>query len=59
MCGWVNKVDEVDDFDWTRAQAETLSWGTGPVVDHSTGSSDGKSFCHVNTTTCFEIQAFK
>ena len=42
MCGWVNKVDEVDDFDWTRAQAETLSWGTGPVVDHSTGSSDGK-----------------
>ena len=30
-----------DDFDWERVQAETLSYGTGPIVDHTLGSSDG------------------
>ena len=43
MCGWMNVANEVDDFDWLRAQAETLSYGTGPYVDHTLASSDGKN----------------
>ena len=34
---------DVDDFDWVRAQAETISYGTGPIVDHTLGSSGGTS----------------
>ena len=39
----MNVANTADDFDWERAQAETLSYGTGPVVDHTLGSSDGQS----------------
>ena len=41
QCGWMNVANTADDFDWERAQAETLSYGTGPIVDHTLGSSDG------------------
>ena len=43
QCGWTNVANSADDFDWERAQAETLSYGTGPIVDHTLGSSDGAS----------------
>ena len=39
----MNVANTADDFDWERAQAETLSYGTGPIVDHTLGSSDGQS----------------
>ena len=42
QCGWTNVANTADDFDWERAQAETLSYGTGPIVDHTFGSSDGQ-----------------
>ena len=42
MCGWNNVANPADDFDWERAQAETTSYGTGPVVDHTLGTSSGK-----------------
>ncbi|XP_020608618.1 MAM and LDL-receptor class A domain-containing protein 1-like [Orbicella faveolata] len=36
MCGFVQ--DSNDDFDWTRHQGSTLSSGTGPSADHTTGN---------------------
>ncbi|XP_014680988.1 PREDICTED: MAM and LDL-receptor class A domain-containing protein 2-like [Priapulus caudatus] len=35
-CGWVD--DNTDDYDWTRQKGSTMSSGTGPSGDHTTGS---------------------
>jgi len=39
QCGWVNT--DKDNFDWQRKQGKTLSVGTGPSVDHTTGTNLG------------------
>ena len=39
QCGWVNTVK--DNFDWQRKQGRTPSFGTGPSVDHTTGTNLG------------------
>ncbi|XP_045197098.2 MAM and LDL-receptor class A domain-containing protein 1-like isoform X2 [Mercenaria mercenaria] len=35
FCNW--KQDKMDDFDWTRLSGETLTDGTGPDSDHTSG----------------------
>ncbi|XP_067654295.1 MAM and LDL-receptor class A domain-containing protein 1-like isoform X2 [Haliotis asinina] len=35
MCSWIQMKN--DDFDWTRHQGTTSSYGTGPHGDHTTG----------------------
>ncbi|CAF4185562.1 unnamed protein product, partial [Rotaria sp. Silwood2] len=40
FCGFYNSRDE-DDFDWALNQGATISWYTGPSVDHTTGTSAG------------------
>lgn len=39
QCGWVNT--DKDNFDWKRKQGRTPSYGTGPSVDHTTGTNQG------------------
>ena len=41
-CTWINAKSDVynDNFDWARASV-TFSVGTGPLSDHSTGTSKG------------------
>ena len=40
-CGWIQRRD--DDFDWTRRRGPTPSVSTGPSVDHTLGTTTGKS----------------
>ncbi|XP_070566390.1 MAM and LDL-receptor class A domain-containing protein 1-like [Ptychodera flava] len=40
-CTWTN-VQSGDDFDWIVGSGSTITDGTGPSIDHTTGSSAGK-----------------
>ncbi|CAM4977745.1 unnamed protein product [Rotaria socialis] len=40
FCGFYNPKDE-DNFDWALNQGGTISFDTGPTVDHTTGTSVG------------------
>lgn len=42
MCGYGNGRHHGDQFDWLRSAGSTLSTGTGPTVDHTTGTDHGK-----------------
>ena len=48
LCRWTQLSD--DDFDWTRNQGSTASYGTGPMFDHTLGSAAGNSVS--NTSKC-------
>jgi hypothetical protein len=37
-CGWIQSID--DNFDWIRDIGGTPSFNTGPVKDHTTGTSE-------------------
>ena len=37
LCGW--SQDKRDQFDWQRHHGATMSTGTGPTSDHTTGTS--------------------
>ncbi|XP_041367445.1 MAM and LDL-receptor class A domain-containing protein 2-like [Gigantopelta aegis] len=39
MCNWIQ--DKTDDFDWTRVRGRTMTVGTGPDRDHTTGNETG------------------
>jgi len=39
-CGFTQ--DQADKFDWVRYKGKTPTSGTGPLVDHTLGSSLGK-----------------
>lgn len=39
LCGWTNTKG--DNFDWTRANGRTASYGTGPSSDHTYGTNTG------------------
>ncbi|RDD40325.1 MAM and LDL-receptor class A domain-containing protein 2 [Trichoplax sp. H2] len=39
LCGWMQLKS--DNFDWEAEQGSTISSGTGPQADHTTGSSTG------------------
>ncbi|XP_071956933.1 MAM and LDL-receptor class A domain-containing protein 1-like [Antedon mediterranea] len=41
LCTWKNAEAKYDDFDWERMHGSTLSGSTGPIVDHTLGSSYG------------------
>lgn len=41
-CMWEDLKD--DDFDFTRTKGLTDSTGTGPMVDHTTGTASGQYF---------------
>lgn len=47
QCGWVNT--DKDNFDWRRKQGRTPSIGTGPSVDHTTGTNQGY-FMYIETS---------
>ena len=40
LCGFTQ--DQTDKFDWARNKGKTSTSGTGPLVDHTLGSSLGK-----------------
>ena len=40
LCGWVQ--DRTDNFDWTQFAGATVSSGTGPTADHTTGTRAGR-----------------
>ncbi|XP_070567019.1 MAM and LDL-receptor class A domain-containing protein 2-like [Ptychodera flava] len=39
LCDWTQESD--DDFDWTWGSGSTVTPGTGPSVDHTTGTDQG------------------
>ncbi|XP_059145836.1 mucin-5AC-like [Physella acuta] len=39
ICGWIQDNSEV--LDWARNSGPTLSTGTGPLTDHTTGTAKG------------------
>lgn len=44
--GWCHYVNiNGDQFDWTRKKGRTSSSGTGPSVDHTTGTHNGIYIC--------------
>ena len=42
MCDWHNVVD-MDDFDWRIHNGSSPTLGTGPNVDHTIGTKEGKN----------------
>ena len=42
MCGYNNGHHLGDQFDWLRTSGTTLTAGTGPQVDHTTNSDQGR-----------------
>ena len=40
LCGWQQIQNGEDDFDWSINSGETSSKGTGPKVDHTTGTKE-------------------
>lgn len=47
QCGWINT--DKDNFDWRHKQGRTPSIGTGPSVDHTTGTNQGY-FMYIETS---------
>ena len=41
LCDWQQIQNGEDDFDWSINSGETSSKGTGPKVDHTTGTREG------------------
>lgn len=57
ICGWTQ--DKNDQFDWTRDNGGTASSGTGPTIDHTSGTQQGTKMkkltfyiCSVNPDVC-------
>ena len=56
--GWVNAENLVfDDIDWRTFQGPTTTYGTGPVVDHTTGTTEGKYLYLEPSVLCFSREA--
>ncbi|XP_077978860.1 MAM and LDL-receptor class A domain-containing protein 1-like [Glandiceps talaboti] len=49
FCGWSNS-DNSDDFDWMRGYNGTETAGTGPSIDHTTGTQTGY-FAYIDTSS--------
>lgn len=49
FCGFTQ--DKTDKFDWGRNKGKTATPGTGPLVDHTLGSSLGKTNCKLMNTS--------
>ena len=43
MCTWTNVQNSGDQFDWLRGSGGTPSSFTGPAIDHTTGTAQGKN----------------
>ncbi|MDQ3192302.1 MAG: S8 family serine peptidase [Bacteroidota bacterium] len=51
--GWVNHVNNLhDNIDWRTNKANTPSTGTGPTVDNTLQTSEGK-YLYMEATDCF------
>jgi hypothetical protein len=48
-CTWKNTW-KYDDFDWERARGETVTFGTGPTVDHTLGTTYG-CYMYIETSS--------
>ena len=46
LCAYQNDLS-ADDFDWERNTGHTTSIGTGPSVDHTTGTTKGNSSFYI------------
>ena len=52
LCGWTNVKDKRDSgLDWTRLKGPSPTENTGPSVDHTFGTDEGKLFC-IMTLLC-------
>jgi hypothetical protein len=40
-CNWINDTTATNNFYWQRSKNATASSGTGPSIDHTTGSQNG------------------
>ncbi|XP_077865040.1 MAM and LDL-receptor class A domain-containing protein 2-like [Saccoglossus kowalevskii] len=49
FCGWTNRL-EGDELDWLRGRNGTETTGTGPTIDHTTGTATGY-FAYIETST--------
>jgi hypothetical protein len=43
LCDWQQIQNGEDNFDWSINIGETSSKNTGPEVDHTTGSKEGRN----------------
>lgn len=49
ICGYTQDTTDTNNFDWKRGSGATITPGTGPVADHTLGSSAG--MCERGTKT--------
>lgn len=56
LCAWQQIHDGEDNFDWTFNSGETSSKQTGPKVDHTMNSVEGKvEYELTNNVPCKEL----
>ena len=56
--GWINLTNTVnDDNDWITNNGDTYNSNTGPEVDHTTGTEDGKYLYIEPSVICFNKMA--
>lgn len=56
--GWINLTNnENDDIDWITWHGGTNTFNTGPDVDHTTGTDDGKFLYLEASVICFNKEA--
>ena len=55
--GFLNQPNnEIDNIDWRTNNGPTLSSGTGPANDHTTGTGSGK-YLYLEASACFQREA--
>nr|XP_039272221.1 MAM and LDL-receptor class A domain-containing protein 2-like [Styela clava] len=59
LCTWTNVRDPVyDQFDWLRNTGKTGSVGTGPIVDHTSGTNGGY-YIYIETSPTHSLEGDK
>ena len=55
--GWINEANgDQDDIDFRTSQGSTISTGTGPDVDHTSGTAGG-NYIYLESSACFNKTA--
>lgn len=55
MCSWSN-LGGVDEEDWLRGRGNSVNPNTGPSVDHTTNSSQGKCMLTSKYASCWSMK---